>query len=73
MGDVSKTIVVVLIIATILVSVIGTWTVLSTIDKELAKKFSVSKSYGQISVRVGPPLVSKAGGDVMVNVQKPPA
>lgn len=72
MTDISKTIVVVLIIATILVSVIGTWTVLNTVNREIAKKFSVSKAYGQISVNIAPP-VKGGSGQVNVNIQNPPA
>lgn len=72
MADISKTIVVVLIIATILVSVIGTWTVLNTVDKELAKKFSISKGYGQVSVNIASP-VKGGSGKINVNIQNPPA
>ncbi|MGB9708315.1 MAG: hypothetical protein ACPLXC_03275 [Candidatus Pacearchaeota archaeon] len=70
MGDVSKTIVVVLIIATILVSVLGTWMVLSTVNKEVAKKFSNSQGYGQVSVSIVTP--AKVGsGEVKVDIQNP--
>ncbi len=70
MGDVSKTIVVVLIIATILVSIIGTWMVLSTVDKEIAKKFSTSQGYGQVSVGIMPPA-KMGNGEVKVNIERP--
>ena len=52
MGDISKTIVVVLILATLLVSIVGTWSVLNTIDNAIAKKFSVDKGYGRVSIEL---------------------
>ena len=58
MGDISKTIVVVLILATLLVSIVGTWSVLNTIDNAIAKKFSVDKGYGHVSIEIATPDTS---------------
>lgn len=74
MGDISKTIVVILLIATILVSVIGTWFVLNTIDNAIVGVSSgQSTNKGQVSVTVENPAnyKSTASGEVSVNVIKP--
>ena len=71
MADVSKTIVVVLIVATILVSVIGTWTVLNAIDNIAVKNFGVSKGYGEVKVDIIKPPAT-ATGQVTVNIVKRP-
>lgn len=68
MGDVSKTIVVVLLIATILVSVIGTWVVLNTVDNTASKMLSVTRSYGHVSVEIANPQPATGKGNVGVTV-----
>lgn len=72
MTEISKTIVVVLIIATIFVSVISTWIVLNTVNEGIAKKLSMDKSYGQVSVNIVPPdaTTDSGSGQVTVNIQK---
>lgn len=76
MGDISKTIVVVLLIATILISVIGTWFVLNTIDNAIVRVSSGQlKTAGVVSVTVENPenYRSSGAGQVGVNIKNPPA
>jgi hypothetical protein len=72
MGDISKTVVVVLLIATILVSVVGTWIVLNTVDNTASKMLSVTKSYGRVSVEITNSQPPTAKGNVGVTVLPKP-
>ncbi|UZE93951.1 MAG: hypothetical protein IB618_00015 [Candidatus Pacearchaeota archaeon] len=76
MGDISKTVVVILLIATILVSVIGTWFILNTIDNAMVGvSTGQMKSTGGVSVTVANPsdYMSSGAGQVGVNIENPPA
>lgn len=70
MTDVSNTIIVVLIIATILVSVLGTWMVFNAVDKAIASKFAISKGHGKVTVDIVKP-VQPGTGQVTVNIRSP--
>lgn len=70
MTDVSKTVIVVLIIATIVVSVLGTWIVFNAVDKAIASKFAISKGHGKVTVDIVRPT-EPSTGHVTVNIQKP--
>lgn len=73
MGDISKGTVAVLLVITILVSVIGTLTVLNSIDNVVSKQLSVTKEYGKVSVEITKPQVATGTGDVSVNIVSSPA
>ena len=68
MAEISKTIIAVLIVATILVSVIGTWTLLNTVDKAIAKTVSKPVGYGHVSVVVENPQSRTATGKANVRL-----
>jgi len=73
MADISKTIVVVLLIVTILVSVVGTWFVLNTIDNAIVGVSSGQmKTTGKVSVTVEDPanFRDSVNGNVAVNIVK---
>lgn len=72
MADISKTLIAILLVATILISVIGTWTLLNTVDKAITVANSFSKGYGKISINIvsqGTGSAYGGTGKVSVNIQ----
>lgn len=70
--DISKTTITVLVLLTLMISVIGTWTVLNEVNNVKAAK--ASTAVGRVSLVVSPPPEAPqpvdATGKVMLNIQK---
>ncbi len=73
MADVSKTIVVVLLIVTILTSVIGTWIVLNNVDNAIARVASKPKGSAQVKFTIIEPGqgMDQGEGQVKVRITNP--
>jgi len=72
--DISKTTVGVLLILTIIISVIGTWTVLNSVDSrppiQIQKQTESASNVGQVKVKIGPEpvITSDTAGQVKVKI-----
>ena len=72
--DISKTTITILVLLTLMISVIGTWTVLNEISSVHVAKQQPSIASGQIQLNIQPPSTpktSEATGNLMLEIKKP--
>lgn len=67
--DISKRMVAVLFVAAILISVLGTLTVLTTLNQTVSEALSVTKGNGQVSVEIILPESQTSAGSGNVNIE----